>query len=215
MFNIKIDEVILSNLAVRGLKLEEFMIITCLNLDKMSLLRAYLRDKNHDQLHAYMQSLQRKLMVKKLVDIEEFSWDNFELTDLADQVFEELAKYVLEDSTLMREPPLPVERIPKLVEDFIAIFPEGKRNAGGEYLRGNSTDVTEKLNKFLKKYKYPAETILGATSKYVKQQARDDYRWCSAAHFFINKNGVSKLATECEAFKGIDEVSENWQDNLM
>lgn len=215
MFNIKIDEALLSYLATEDVKFEEFLVIACLNMEASVPLRAYLRNKNPDQMLAYLQSLERKLLLKRLVDIEEFSWDNYELTDYADRLFEACSQHIIPESSLIKGV-APVEKVAKLVEDYRAIFPEGIRNAGGEYLKGNEKDITTKLNTFLSKHKYSAETILGATTNYVNQQAREQYKWCSAAHFFISKNGVSKLATECEAFKGkIDEPGVNWQDTLM
>jgi hypothetical protein len=164
---------------------------------------------------AYLQSLERKQLIKKLVNIEEFSWDNYELTDNADIVFEECVNFILEDSPLVIEPAVPKDKVTKLVEDFIVLFPEGTRNAGGEYLRANAKDVASKMSTFINKYKYDASTILGATARYVKQQAREQYKWCSAAHYFIGKNGQSKLATECEAYRSIPEDSGDWQTNLM
>lgn len=215
MFNIKIDEALLSHLATEDVKFEEFLVIVCLNMDANVPLRAYLRNKNPDQMLAYLQSLERKLLLKRLVDIEEFSWDNYQLTDYADQLFEACSQHIIPDSSLIRGV-APVEKVSKLVEDYRAIFPEGVRNAGGEYLKGNDKDITSKMNTFVNKYKYPVETILGATANYVNQQAREQYKWCSAAHFFISKNGVSKLATECEAFRGkIDEKSDDWRNSLM
>ena len=218
MLNIKINEALLYTLVTYDIKVEEFMIIACLNLDMLVPLRVYLRNKTSDQMLAYMQPMVRKLLLKQLVQLDEFSWDNYELTDLADQVFEECAIHiVMDESTLVKEPLVPADKVTKLVEDYIALFPEGVRNAGQEYLRANAKDVATKMSGFLKKYRFPAEVILGATARYVKQQAREQYKWCSAAHFFISKNGASKLATECDAYNSNkDEVqSDDWRNTLM
>lgn len=214
MFNIKIDEVLLSSLAQEDVKLEEFIIIACLIMGGHLPLRAYLSRRNPDQIHAYLQTLERKLLLKRLSDTEEFTWDNYELTEYADRLFETASANIIEDGSLIREMD-PIESVPALVEEYLGLFPEGVRNAGGDYVRGNSPDVANKLAKFVKKYKFPKEVIIGATGNYIKQQAREQYKWCSSAHFFISKNGVSKLATECEAFKGMKEGSDDWRENLM
>lgn len=215
MFNIKIDDTLMTMLAARNVRIEELFVIACLNLRQVDQLQKYLRIKNHDQLSAYMQPLERKLLIKRLVNADEFSWDNFELTNLADQVFDECCVNIIEGNSLIKEP-ISVDKLDEFAEKFLGLFPEGVRNRGGEYLRTNKKDILSKMNTFVTKYRYSPETILSATERYLKQQAREQYGFCSAAHYFISKNGISKLASECEALRtnpGNDE--DEWRNTLM
>lgn len=214
MFNIKIDEALMVTLAARNVRLEELFVIACLNLDQLVQLRAYLKVRNHDQLSAYMQPLERKLLIRQLVKTDDFSWDNYELTDLADRVFEECSQHIVDGTQPVTQ--VPTADLIELVESFLLLYPEGVRNKNGDYLRSHQKDIVTKMNTFVNKYKYPTDVILGATARYLTQQSQEQYAWTNAAHFFISKNGVSKLAAECESYKrDPKDVSTKWRENLM
>lgn len=226
-FNIKVDKELSSYLNKRKIRFDELVVIVCFSLGKLDLLKDYLHGKNPDQHTAYLQSLERKMLLKKITPLVDFDWDNYELTDAADEIFDECVNSITEgDLTAILEDmgvnPLAKEVVSKEVseddflESFITLFPEGVRNSSGEYLRTNKTDIATKMRSFLKRYKYDMPTVLGATRKYLNKQAVNNYAYCNAAHYFISKSGISKLATECESLiRDGREDGSDWSQNLM
>lgn len=224
MFNIKIDKTLALYLSTKKIRLEELFVIACFNFGQQDLLKEYLTGKTGDQMSAYFQTMERKMLVRRITPgLEDFDWDNYELTDASDQIFDECSTALLEqEATIIGHQEVPDEMqesdFDAFIGDFIDLFPEGVRNRGGDYLRTNKKDLTNKMQTFMRKYKgYTPEVIKAATKQYLSKQARDNYAWCNAAHFFISKNGVSKLATECESYlKGEESGNDStWTNNLM
>lgn len=189
MFTLKVDKTLTTYLKNLDIRIEELFVIHVLTLNNLDLLKEYLSNKSADQCTVYLQSLERKNLIKKLYpELVDFEWDNYELTDKAVEIYSATKS--------VEEVPLE-EDIDSLVNEFIELYPV-KRNAAGEYLRGNKTDVKTKFKKFIKTYDYSKETILEATKQYLKAQMPHGYQYCSQSHYFILKDGVSKLANECE-----------------
>jgi hypothetical protein len=221
MFNFKIDKVLTAYLAHKKLRLEELFVIVCFNLNKIDLLKDYLSGRNGDQLTAYFQPLERKLLLKRLTNIDTFDWDNYELTDYADTIYDDCNVNLFDgdieslvDGFKQTTAPKGVteDEFAKLVLDFQAKFPTGIRNKGGESISSHPTDIAKKMKTFITKYKYNATTILAATDAYLGRMKRDGYAWCNAAHYFILKNGISKLAAECESLG--QKTVDNWDSNM-
>lgn len=82
------------------------------------------------------------------------------------------------------------------------LFPSGVRS-GGYLVRSSEADIADKLRKFFKKHKYTQEEVIAATSKYIDVKRRDGYKYIQRAIYFIEKDGVSTLASECAGLKGV------------
>lgn len=210
MFFTKFDKALTTFLAGKRLKMDELFVIVCFNLGKLDLLKDFLNGRTGDQITAYLQSLERKQLIKKLTpELADFDWDNYELTNLADEIFDEISPNITDE---LVENIIPVKDVPterdKLSKSdefaafmlkFVALWPQGIRNAGGEPLKSNIKDFIKKMIGFRMKYKnFTDEVILEATKRYIELHSKNGYAYCSAGHYFISKNGDSKLATECE-----------------
>ncbi len=99
------------------------------------------------------------------------------------------------------------------MEEFLELWPVGVRNGAGEPVRGNRKDLEKKMIAFLNKYKYTKDTIMSATRMYLKRQSQDGYRFCNGAHYFVSKEGVSKLANECDVL-GIVKPDTEWGETV-
>lgn len=91
------------------------------------------------------------------------------------------------------------------VNEFRELFPEGIKQ-GNQSVRNSTVDIGKKLTKFLKEYKqYDFDIILKATRRYINRCKQDDYKYIKISHYFIYKDGISALASECESIK--EEIS--------
>ena len=81
--------------------------------------------------------------------------------------------------------------------DWYNLWPSGVKS-GGYYLKSGEADCRKKMEKFLSKYDYTPEQIMKATSNYLNQMAAKGYEYTKLASYFIDKDGVSTLAGECE-----------------
>lgn len=211
MIKIKVDKGLVEYLGTNKIKLDEALIIYCFSQNKVSLLKTYLNNKTPDQCTAYLQSLERKFLLKKLSDIEDFDWDNYELTEVGHKIYSDIYEYL--DSTLDIPKIVGEEVESKLAEfvtEWLALWPEGK-NAAGERLRSNEIDVTSKMEKFMTKYKIKdRELIKQSTVKYLDRMKLNAYQYCTSAMYFIMKDGTSKLATECESSP--ETTSSAWEE---
>lgn len=99
------------------------------------------------------------------------------------------------------------DSLESFVAEYRSIFPEGVKTAG--YLvRGTLQICMNKMKKFLKDYpQYSKSDILTATRYYVECKKADNYRFIQLAHYFIEKNRHSNLATYCEEIKSKEAVN--------
>lgn len=87
--------------------------------------------------------------------------------------------------------------IPELVKEYRDIFPRGSVN--GYPAKGDKQGCIKKMRKFVKEHpEFDTDTILEATRKYVSDKKRDNYNYLMQAHYFIDKNNISMLASFCE-----------------
>lgn len=100
------------------------------------------------------------------------------------------------------------------VEKFRDLFPTGIKS-GGFYVKGSSKDCSKKLNLFIKEYKFNEETILKATENYVKRSRTKGYSYMKLAVYFILKDKISVLASECEVVLSNENGEEIGNDNLL
>ena len=106
----------------------------------------------------------------------------------------------------------------QFVKEFRETFPAGQKS-GGFYVRSSERDISNKLKKFVKEYKFSQDTILEATQCYVEESARRGYLYMKVANYFIYKDNTSMLAGACEALEegGEDssgKMSKMFNDNF-
>lgn len=85
-----------------------------------------------------------------------------------------------------------------LAEKYRSYFPKGVRS-GGYLVRGTKESCEKKLKAFIRKYPdYDESIILEATKRYINRKAKEAYTHMKLAPYFIEKDGISMLAAECE-----------------
>lgn len=89
------------------------------------------------------------------------------------------------------------EDIEAFVERYRALFPTGVKTAGLP-VRGDKQGCIKKMKAFKAKYDYTDEEILEAVRVYLAIKKKDNWRATTTAHYFIEKDGVSILASMCE-----------------
>jgi len=88
--------------------------------------------------------------------------------------------------------------IKELSKKYRNLFPTGVRS-GGYLVRATAESCEKKLKAFLRKYSdYDEAIILKATEKYIQRKSRESYMHMKLAPYFIEKDGISMLASECE-----------------
>jgi len=92
------------------------------------------------------------------------------------------------------------DSIIELAEKVREMFPKGIKS-GGYPVRSSVVDVADKLRKFFKKHKYTEAQVLEATKRYVDRKRNEGYSYMQKAVFFIEKDGSSTLAAECDNLK--------------
>lgn len=87
-----------------------------------------------------------------------------------------------------------------LVDEWInnwrELWPSGVKS-GGYYVKSNKEDLLNKMNKFIKKYKFTKEQIFEATINYLNEQKSKGWGYTKLANYFIDKDNVSILASYC------------------
>jgi hypothetical protein len=104
------------------------------------------------------------------------------------------------------------ENVDIWIDDYIKLFPTEKDpyNTNERPLRSNKKDVLNKMEWFVKNYRYPKELILDATRTYLEAQRQDKYAFTRTAAYFIVKGAgyerISDLATACEKMKDASKM---------
>lgn len=101
------------------------------------------------------------------------------------------------------------------VDMFRDIFPT-RRLGTGKNFRSNRVDISKRLRKFVKEYKYDAETILEAARQYVVHAEQSDYQYIrTAAYFIFKQNEGSDLADWCEKVGAEEATSKEPQQRFI
>lgn len=223
--NLRVDKNLLTYLGEKRMRIDELFVIMCYTLDKLDLLKVFLQGRSDDQCIAFMQSLERKGLMKKLSNIEGFDWDNYTITVLGNDVYEDCVSNIIEGEaysqdeairlvTSLQGQPVSPESVDISIfaNEFLNLWPQDARNINGDKLRSNVADTTKKLGAFIKKYRQPKEKIIEGTKRYLERQSRNGYAYCNQAMYFISKDGISKLANECE---NTEETNSGAWENVM
>lgn len=98
------------------------------------------------------------------------------------------------------------------IEQWLELFPKGVKS-GGYYVKSNKEDCLKKMIKFLKIRKYTKKQIFEATQNYIDRKAKENYSYMMKAEYFIEKDGVSTLATEIDNLG--EEEDADWTRNPL
>jgi len=184
-------------------------VLFCLFEDKVDLLD-YADDSNRERKmqYLYMQLNRRDLIQKH---------EEGQLWILTPRG-NELVTYLRDQQSGVKKAKLKAETLQPLAEiemdgecagwidEYVNLFPVVAR--GNRPLRVHPETCTNKMNTFLKKYKYTKETILAATRMYIDDEASrpEQHEYTSRADNFISKfaenhpNYASPLAAWCKRF---------------
>lgn len=80
------------------------------------------------------------------------------------------------------------------------LWPKGV-TSGGYPVRADLPGIIKKLKNFTKKYGYSKEDIFKATRIYLQEKELNGWAYIKLANYFIEKDGMSILASCCEALK--------------
>lgn len=101
------------------------------------------------------------------------------------------------------------QSVEEWINDWVQLFPSGIKS-GGYYIRGNKEDCLKKMIKFLKVRRYNKEQVFQATKNYIARKAKENYSYMMKAEYFIEKDGISALASEISNMgEVVKEVSIN------
>lgn len=215
---IKVDKNLLTYLGEKKMRLDEMFTLVCFGTNQLDLIKTFLYGRSGDQCTAFMQSMERKGLMRKLSPgVEDFDWDNYEVTEEGNTVYEDCEYAFREAEIYMPEFPAAIIEVEESEADtiavaFLALWPENTRNTNGDKVKSTLIDVKKKMGQFLRKYRFDKDVILSATERYLSRQRAQGYAYCQQAMYFIMKDGTSKLATECEN-NNVENTS-TW-DNVM
>lgn len=98
------------------------------------------------------------------------------------------------------------------INEWLEMFPKGVKS-GGYYIKTDLNGCRKKMRKFTSTHpEYTKETIIKATQNYINRCEHNGYQYMKIAPYFIEKDGVSMLAGECEAI--ITNIDEYNNDNI-
>ena len=80
-------------------------------------------------------------------------------------------------------------------------------------MKSNKEDCLKKMIKFLKIRKYTKKQIFEATQNYIDRKAKENYSYMMKAEYFIEKDGISALASEIDNLG--EEEDADWTRNPL
>jgi hypothetical protein len=85
-------------------------------------------------------------------------------------------------------------------DDWWDLFPAGKRNKSGKYIKSGKSASKSRLKSFCNSHKdYSKELIFKATENYIDTNAVSGFMYMHIVPYFILKDGISTLESFCEA----------------
>ena len=107
-----------------------------------------------------------------------------------------------------------VNKVKVDVEEYNNLWPK-KLLPSNYYARSNKKDVERAFNSFYKKYRFDWETVIKATKRYVERKQLANWEYCKTSAYFIMKNGMSELATECEVILNGEENEQKFKTRVV
>jgi hypothetical protein len=99
------------------------------------------------------------------------------------------------------------EKPSSFIDEWYSLWPSGIKS-GGYYVRSGKPSCEKKLQKFMNSYEYNKDVIMDATKRYIDRMKIGGYSFMKLAPYFIEKDGVSILAGECEEIINSKETLE-------
>lgn len=95
------------------------------------------------------------------------------------------------------------------IDEWINLFPEKSAKLGRKF-KVHSSEVIDKMNKFIDEYKYNRDTIIGATKAHIEfmRNSEDEYKYLPKCTNFIYRDSIIKespLATACYEYQNPSE----------
>ena len=108
---------------------------------------------------------------------------------ITDEGFELLDKRSIASLTVKES------EIDQWIDEWRGLFPSGK--SGGYPIKGSRKNCLKKMVSFIKSYGFSEDVIMSATNIYISN-FRGNYEYIQNAHYFIEKNNISNLASFCD-----------------
>ena len=84
------------------------------------------------------------------------------------------------------------------IDEWYNLWPKGIKS-GGYPVKSGVKGCLVKMKKFIKEYpNYNKDIIMKATNDYISYSRMNNYRFMQLAHYYIYKNSISTLASNCE-----------------
>ncbi len=117
-------------------------------------------------------------------------------------------EWLLEDLTLSpKSCSLFSDDVSTWIEEWREVFPNIKASHGN--VRGDRQGCLKKMKAFCKKYpEYTKDIIFKGTQNYIIAKKKDGYQYMKLAHYFIDKDGISDLASYCEQVDNTDNQND-------
>lgn len=98
---------------------------------------------------------------------------------------------------LINESGIAPDNIEGFVDNYRALFPTGVKT-GGYPVKGDKQECVKKMKRFLATHDFTQQEILEATRAYLVIKKKELWKATQLAHYYIEKDGVSNLASMCE-----------------
>lgn len=115
-------------------------------------------------------------------------------------------KFIEEFMEKEEEKKVSSSKVEEWIDEWYELWPKGVKS-GGYPVRSGVKGCLVKMNKFVKEYpEYSKDIIMKATKDYVDLQRMGNFKFMQLAHYYIFKNSMSTLASNCELIE--EKVSE-------
>lgn len=177
-----------------GLTITGYLICYCLYSNRKDILLDYI--KTHDKFDIEeIKTLEEQEWIRLIKKDEKITFENL-------QIQEKFSIFV-ENKTIEEK---------DWISDWFNIFPQ-RIKSGGYYVKSDINGCRKKMKKFMSIYpEYDKDIIMKATTNYVKHCEYKGYQYMKIAPYFIEKDGISMLAGECEAI--INNSDDYNNDNI-
>ena len=90
------------------------------------------------------------------------------------------------------------------IDEWRNLWAEVPNDIRERRIRQSKNNVLTKMNKFIKKTNYSKDVIFTATINYINKCQLNNYKSIQSNDYFIEKDGISNLESECEGVTSDD-----------
>lgn len=139
----------------------------------------------------------------EFVDEEEYLLSKLKISDKFIEEF-------MEDQRVVDVKASTTQKVEEWIDEWYDLWPKGVKS-GGYLVRSGVKGCLIKMKNFLKDNKeYDKDIIMKATKDYINLSRMNNYKFMQLAHYYISKNNMSTLMSNCELIteKGkVEEIS--------